>query len=79
MGLFISLVLSTSPKPTIVAVIPVTVPVKAGEASGAFAATAEFAVTSASVYPTFALFAVMSFACCEVIPTFAVFNAIAAD
>ena len=36
-----SLVLSTFPKPTIVAVIPDTVPVNVGDANGAFKATSE--------------------------------------
>ena len=43
-GLFASLVLSTLPKPTIVLVIPLTVPVKVGEAIFAF--NARLAVTS---------------------------------
>ena len=34
-----SLVLSTLPKPTIVAVIPLTVPVKVGDSKGAFEAS----------------------------------------
>ena len=37
-GLFASLVLSTFDKPTILCVIPETVPVKVGEAKGAFKA-----------------------------------------
>ena len=41
-GLFASLVFSTFPKPTIVALIPDTVPVNEGEAIGAFKSNAAF-------------------------------------